>query len=58
MVITEHHKYVVTSQAAKILGKSPGTVRAMIRRGELRAEKTGGMYILYRADVEALVQRG
>ncbi len=46
-----------TRQAAEMLGVSPAAVRGMIHRGELRAEKASGWYLLDRADAEALAKR-
>lgn len=56
MVEKEHRKYVTTTQAAEILGKTGRQVRDMIARGELSADKSIGWYILERAEVEAKAQ--
>jgi hypothetical protein len=43
---------ILTSGAARILGKSPAQVRAMIRRGEFkRMQKLGGWFLLDQAEV-------
>lgn len=53
------HDFIGTTEAARLLGKSPATIRRMIEAGELKpaARAPGGFrpaYLFNRADVEAL----
>ena len=51
-------KFVLTSEAARILSVTSDTVRVMERRGELPATRTDtGVRIFDRAAVEALAER-
>lgn len=43
---------ILTAEAARILGVTPATVRAMERRGALRATRTGTVRLFERDEVE------
>lgn len=45
--------YLTTEEAAKALGSSPDYVRRMLRNGKLRADKKGGIWLIYRDAVES-----
>lgn len=52
-------EWTTTTQAGKRLGVSRTTVRRMVERGELKAEKWGqkrGWTILHRGEVEKLAE--
>ncbi len=51
--------FLSPSEASRVLGVTPATVRLMVRRGDLivAALTEGGMRLFERKDVEALARR-
>lgn len=50
-------KYMLTSEAARLIGVTPAGVRAMERRGDLPAERTGqGVRLFERAVVQRVAR--
>ena len=59
--VSNDRQKISAAEAALILGRPPKAVHRMIKRGELRASKMPGLrapYLIDRADVEALLERG
>lgn len=54
--MSKTHDLVLVGEAAKILGKSPDTVRRLERLGTLTATRVGGMRQFRRSDVERLAK--
>jgi excisionase family DNA binding protein len=52
-------RYLSAADASKLLGVTPGGVRLMVRRGELRVAATtdGGIKLFNHNDVDELVKR-
>jgi excisionase family DNA binding protein len=44
--------YLTVEETAQVLGYSDHYVRRMLRKGKLRADKKGGMWLVYRRAVE------
>jgi excisionase family DNA binding protein len=44
--------YITTEEAAEILGYNVKSVRRLIRRGQLRADKKVGVWLIPREEVE------
>lgn len=44
--------YLTVEETAEVLGYNPFYVRRMLRNGKLRADKKGGMWLIYREAVE------
>lgn len=56
-VTTTHTDFILTTEAAHVLGVSPDTVRAWERLGRLPALRTaGGVRLFNRLDVEQLAR--
>ena len=50
-------KYMLTAEAARMVGVTPNGLRAMERRGELRAERTGdGVRLFDRTIVQRIAR--
>jgi len=47
-------EYYTTEDVAQMLGVVPKTVRAWIRRGELRGVKIGKLYLVHRDTLDEL----
>ena len=45
--------YLTTEETATLLGYNIESVRRLLRKGKLRADKKGGMWLIYRDAVEA-----
>jgi excisionase family DNA binding protein len=55
MALTAHYEKTYTAEeVAELLRCSPGGVRSMIRRGDLRAIKVGRRYLIPESAVDAL----
>jgi excisionase family DNA binding protein len=54
-----HHanvNYILTAEAARLIGVTPNSVRIMERRGELPAERVGSVRLFDRTVVERLAR--
>jgi len=54
---TEPFRWLTVDEAAIYLRVSPGTIRGLIHRGELRAARIGTLFRLDRADLDQLMLR-
>ncbi len=52
-------RFLSAADAARVLDRTPATIRAMVRRGVLpvAAMTEGGIHLFSRADVDALARR-
>lgn len=50
-------EFLVTSQVARLIGRTPESVRSMERSGRLRAIRAGHVRLFSRRDVECLLRK-
>jgi excisionase family DNA binding protein len=53
---TQARLFITTGAAARVLGVTRGTVRAAVRRGELRGIRLGNRVLIRRESLERLLQ--
>jgi len=50
----QNRQFVKTGEAAEILGVTPATIRAAVRRGDLPGVKLGSQFLVVRSSIEKL----
>ncbi|MBE3071712.1 MAG: helix-turn-helix domain-containing protein [Acidobacteria bacterium] len=56
MQMQQEHDFLSTSEAAKILERTPDSIRSLARSGKLPAIRTGAGRLFRRGDVEKLAE--
>ncbi len=51
-------KIYKVKEIAEIFGFTPRTIRSFIKRGYLRAAKTGGRYLITQTEIDRIIAEG
>lgn len=57
MVVVNNEKCYTVKEAAQVLNVLEGSVRSLIRRNALKAEKVGSIYLIKDSDLKELIKR-
>ena len=57
MVVVNNEKCYTVKEAAHVLNVLEGSVRSLIRRNALKAEKVGSIYLIKDSDLKELIKR-